>query len=77
MAQNCRLELIEEKQNFWQILLLEIVYVLVDTSQNQKKKTLFFPASHAPRNWATAPKYTQKPWEGSEVPPASEMGCAI
>jgi hypothetical protein len=54
--------------------------VLLDSSQN-KKKNFFFPAPHAPRNWATAPrviprgsKYTQKPWEGSEWPPASELG---
>ena len=58
---------------------MEILYVIVDTRQNQKK-TSFFLASHAPRNWATAPgviprgpKYAQEPWKGSELPPASEM----
>ena len=68
------------KQNFSQIQLLEILYVLVHASQNQKKPS-FFLASHAPRNWAIAPgvtpwgpKYAQEPWKGSDLPQASEMG---
>ena len=73
---------LEKKQNFFQIQFLEILYVLEETSQDQKKpKPSFFLASHAPWNWATAPgviprgpKYAQKPWEGSELPPACEMG---
>ena len=69
---------LEYKQNFTQIQLLEILYVLVNANQNQKK-TLFI--SHAPRNWAIAPvvsprgpKYAQEPWKGSDLPQASEMG---
>jgi hypothetical protein len=46
-----------------------------------RKKTLFFLASHAPRNWAIAPgvtpqgpKYAQETWKGLDLPQASEMG---
>ena len=68
------------KQNFSQIPLLEILYVLVYASQIQETPS-FFLATHAPRNWSTAPgviprgpKYAQEPWESSELPPASEIG---
>ena len=41
-------------------------------------------AFHAPWNWAIAPgvipkgpKYAQEAWEGSELPPAGEMGYSF
>ena len=63
-----------------QIQLLEILYVLEDTSPNQKK-TLFFTELPCPLKLSYSlgvilrgPKYSQEPWEGFELPPTSEMG---
>ena len=54
---------------------LDILYVLVHTSQNQKTTVFSWPSNCLeielqPRGWSHG-KYAEEPWKGSELPPAS------